>query len=90
MLYSSGWQALLEQYKNDSNVKTLLRAIHDAFNFTHQEDILYINPSRRNPNRHKFLLSCCRMFVVAATLSNRMQSTRSSVRRHRYLLHWLL
>jgi hypothetical protein len=42
MLHSSGWQRLLEQYQHDSNVKTLLRAIHDAFNFTHQEDILFI------------------------------------------------
>ncbi|KAI0264543.1 hypothetical protein BGY98DRAFT_1192133 [Russula aff. rugulosa BPL654] len=26
-----------------------------------------LNPSSRNPNRHESLLSCCRMFVVAAT-----------------------
>ena len=42
MLYSSGLQTLLEQYQHDSNVKTLLRAIHDAFDFTHHEDILFI------------------------------------------------
>ena len=26
-----------------------------------------LNPSSRNRNRHESLLSCCRMFVVAAT-----------------------
>ncbi len=30
----------MEQYGRDDNVKTLLEAIHDAFNFSHHEDIL--------------------------------------------------
>jgi hypothetical protein len=40
MLYSSGIQALLEQYQRDDNVYSLLQAMHDAFDFAHHEDTL--------------------------------------------------
>jgi hypothetical protein len=55
MLYSSGLQTLLEQYQHDSNVKTLLRAIHDAFNFTHHEDILFIKSIKPKSKQAKIL-----------------------------------
>ena len=42
MLYPSGWQTILEQYHHDNNVLTLLRAIHHAFDFAHDKDILLI------------------------------------------------
>ncbi len=36
----SGCQTLLEQFQSDDNVRTLLVAMHDAFDFANQEDIL--------------------------------------------------
>jgi hypothetical protein len=42
MPYPSGWQTILEQDHHDNNVLTLLRAIHHAFDFAHDKDILLI------------------------------------------------
>jgi hypothetical protein len=42
MPYPSGWQTILEQDHHDNNVSTLLRAIHHAFDFAHDKDILSI------------------------------------------------
>ena len=64
MLYSSGWQTLLEQYQRDNNVQTLLQAMHDAFDFAHHEDTLKsIKPQSEQARLLTLLLqdvcSCC-------------------------------
>ena len=57
-------QTLLEQYKRDENVQTLLRAMHDAFDFAHHEDTLKsIKPQSERAQTFTFMLqdvcSCC-------------------------------
>ena len=37
---SSGWWTLLQQFQDDNNVQTLLRAMYDAFDFANHEDTL--------------------------------------------------
>jgi hypothetical protein len=64
MLYSSGWQTLLEQYERDGNVQTLLEAMHDAFDFAHHEDTLEsIKPQSEQAGILTLMLqdvcSCC-------------------------------
>ena len=34
------WQAFLKQVERDENIRTLLLAIHDAFDFAQPEDVL--------------------------------------------------
>ena len=60
----SGWQTLLEQYERDDNVQTLLRAVHDAFDFAHHEDTLKsIKPQSEQARILTLILqdvcSCC-------------------------------
>ena len=64
MLYSPGWQTLLEQYQRDDNVQTLLRAIQEAFDFAHHEDTLKsIKPGSQQAKTLTLMLqdvcSCC-------------------------------
>jgi len=59
--------------------------MHDAFDFAHHEDTLKSIKPQSEQSRTLTLM----MFVVAATLSDRMQGTPNSVR-HLYVLHWLL
>jgi hypothetical protein len=64
MPYSSGSQTLLEQYQLDHNVQTLLRAMHDAFDFAHHEDTLKsIKPESEQARILTLMLqdvgSCC-------------------------------
>ena len=62
----TGWQALLKQYEHDKNVQTLLRAIHDAFDFAHHEDTLLIKSIKPQSEQARILTlmlqdvcSCC-------------------------------
>jgi hypothetical protein len=55
MLYPSGWQTILEQDQHDDNVQTLLRAIHDAFDFAHDKDTLLIKSIKPGSNQAKIL-----------------------------------
>jgi len=55
---------LLEQYQRDDNVQTLLRAMHDAFDFAHHEDTLKsIKPQSEQERILTLMLqdfgSCC-------------------------------
>jgi hypothetical protein len=55
---------LLEQYQLDDNVQTLLRAMHDAFDFAHHEDTLKsIKPQSEQARILALMLqdvcSCC-------------------------------
>jgi hypothetical protein len=66
MQYSSGWQTLLEQYKRDENVRTLLQAMHDAFDFAHHEDIVTLKSIKPRSDQARTLAlmlgdvcSCC-------------------------------
>jgi hypothetical protein len=64
MPYWSGLQTLLEQYQLDHNVQTLLRAVHDAFDFAHHEDTLKsIKPKSEQARILTLMLqdvgSCC-------------------------------
>ena len=64
ILHCSGWQTLLEQYQRDENVQTLLRAMHDAFDFTHHDDTLKsIKPQSEQARTFTLMLqdvcSCC-------------------------------
>ena len=48
MLCLFGCQTLLEQYERDDNVLTLVKAMHDAFDFAHHEDTLkFIKPDSK-------------------------------------------
>jgi hypothetical protein len=54
------------QYQRDDNVQTLLRAIHDAFDFTQHEDTLLINSIKPESEQARILTlmlqdvgSCC-------------------------------
>ena len=40
LFYSPHHQTLINQFQRDDNVRTLLRAIHDAFKFTKEADVL--------------------------------------------------
>jgi hypothetical protein len=55
MLYSSGWQTLLDQYQHDDNVQTLLRAIHHAFDFAHDKDTLLIKSIKPESEQARIL-----------------------------------
>ena len=79
----------MELYQNDDNVQTLLRVMHDAFDFAHDEDTLLIKSIRPESEQAQILTLMLQDVVVAATLSNSMQRTRNSVRRF-HLLHCLL
>ncbi|KAH9055472.1 hypothetical protein EDB87DRAFT_1317425 [Lactarius vividus] len=64
-------KTLLEQFQRDDNIRALLIAMHEAFDFVNQKTV-----SKRSdviPGSHKSLRSCCSMSVIAVTLSNRMQ-----------------
>jgi hypothetical protein len=54
----------MEQYERDDNVNTLFRAMDDAFDFAHHEDILkYINPQSEQARTLTLMLQhvcgCC-------------------------------
>jgi hypothetical protein len=55
MLCSSGWQTLLEQYQHDNNVQTLIRAIHDAFDFADNKDTLLIKSIKPESEQARIL-----------------------------------
>ena len=46
---------ILEQYQRDDNVQTLLRAIHDAFDFTRHEDTLLIKSIKPKSGQARIL-----------------------------------
>jgi hypothetical protein len=55
---------LMEQYERDDNVQTLLRAMHDAFDFAHHEGTLkFIKPQSEQARILTLMLrhvcSCC-------------------------------
>ena len=54
-LYPSGWQRILEQDHHDDNVQTLLRAIHDAFDFAHDKDTLLIKSIKPRSEQARIL-----------------------------------
>ncbi|KAH9013513.1 hypothetical protein EDB84DRAFT_1582735 [Lactarius hengduanensis] len=77
-------KTILEQFQSDGNVRTLLAAMHDAFDFANQEDIL--KSIKRESKQAQSLRSCCSMSVIAVTSSNPIQRTPSV--RCLQLLHW--
>ena len=46
---------LLKQYENDDNVKTLVQAMHDAFEFGGHEDALFIKSIRPQSKQAEIL-----------------------------------
>jgi hypothetical protein len=72
----------LEQYGRDDNVKTLLEAIHDAFNFSHHEDILKsVKPQSEQARILTLMLqdvcSCCD-FIQSYTKDSEFCTSSSS------------
>ncbi len=58
------FQTLLEQYQRDDNIRTLLEAVHDAFDFAHHEDTLKSIKPESKPAKILTLMlqdicSCC-------------------------------
>ncbi len=48
MLCLFGYQELSKQYQRDDNVRTLLKSMHDAFDFaSHQDTLKYIDPKSK-------------------------------------------
>ncbi|KAH9053288.1 hypothetical protein EDB87DRAFT_1574387 [Lactarius vividus] len=63
---------LSKQYQRDNNVRTLLKSMHDAFDFANHEDTLKsIKPKSKQAD---VLLSCCGMSVFAVTSSSRIST----------------
>ena len=73
---------LLEQYQRDDNVQTLLRAMHDAFDFVHHEDTLKSIKPQSEQSRILILMlqdvcSCCD-FIQSYAKDSQFCSSSSS------------